>query len=264
MNRFLCLFVVLLFYPLAHAQDFPTKPLRLIVPFAPGGGNDALARIVSAKLGAALGQQVIVENRAGANGAVGTEFVTKAAPDGYTLLLGFVGPLAVLPHMGKMGYEPLSQLAPVGMIANAYQVLAVHPSVPAKNVAELVALAKAQPGKLAYASGGAGTPLHLVPELFKLAAGVDLLNVPYKGSSPAALSVLAGDTQMIFGAMFSTLPQVKAGKLRALAVTSPKRLATAPDLPTLAEAGYPGVEASSWYGILAPAGTTKRNRRAAQ
>jgi tripartite-type tricarboxylate transporter receptor subunit TctC len=195
---------------LAHAQDYPTKPLRLIVPFAPGGGNDALARIVSAKLGAALGQQVVVENRAGANGAVGTEFVTKAAPDGYTLLLGFVGPLAVLPHMGKMGYEPLSQLAPVGMIANAYQVLAVHPSVPAKNVAELVALAKAQPGKLAYASGGAGTPLHLVPELFKLAAGVDLLNVPYKGSSPAALSVLAGDTQVIFGAMFSTLPQVKA------------------------------------------------------
>lgn len=240
---------------LAHAQDYPTKPLRLIVPFAPGGGNDALARIVSAKLGAALGQQVVVENRAGANGAVGTEFVTKAAPDGYTLLLGFVGPLAVLPHMGKMGYEPLTQLAPVGMIANAYQVLAVHPSVPAKNVAELVALAKAQPGKLAYASGGAGTPLHLVPELFKLAAGVDLLNVPYKGSSPAALSVLAGDTQVIFGAMFSTLPQVKAGKLRALAVTSPKRLATAPELPTLAESGYPAVEASSWYGILVPAGT---------
>jgi tripartite-type tricarboxylate transporter receptor subunit TctC len=134
-------------------------------------------------------------------------------------------------------------------------VLAVHPGVPAKNVAELVAFAKAQPGKLAYASGGAGTPLHLVPELFKLAAGVDLLNVPYKGSSPAALSVLAGDTQVIFGAMFSTLPQVKAGKLRALAVTSPKRLATAPELPTLAESGYPGVEASSWYGILVPAST---------
>jgi tripartite-type tricarboxylate transporter receptor subunit TctC len=255
MNRILCVLALLLFNPLAHAQDYPTKPLRLIVPFAPGGGNDALARIVSAKLGAALGQQVVVENKAGANGAVGTEFVTKAAPDGYTLLLGFVGPLSVLPHMGKMGYEPLSQLAPVGMIANAYQVLAVHPSVPAKNVAELVALAKAQPGKLAYASGGAGTPLHLVPELFKLAAGVDLLNVPYKGSSPAALSVLAGDTQVIFGAMFSTLPQVKAGKLRALAVTSPKRLATAPELPTLAESGYPGVEASSWYGILLPAGT---------
>lgn len=240
---------------LANAQEYPTKPLHLVVPFAPGGGNDALARFVAAKLGTALGQQVIVDNRAGANGAVGTEFVAKAAPDGYTLLLGFVGPLTVLPHMGKLGYDPLTQLAPVGLIANAYQVLAVHPGVPAKNVAELVALAKAQPGKLAYASGGAGTPLHLVPELFKLAAGIDLLNVPYKGSSPAALSVLAGDTQVIFGAMFSTLPQVKAGKLRALAVTSPKRLATAPDLPTLAEVGYPGVEASSWYGLLVPAGT---------
>ena len=238
-----------------HAQDYPSKPLRLVVPFAPGGGNDTLARFVAAKLGGALGQQVIVDNRAGANGAVGTEYVAKAAPDGYTLLLGFVGPLTVLPHMGKLGYDPLTQLAPVGLIANAYQVLAVHPSVSAKNVAELVALAKAQPGKLAYASGGAGTPLHLVPELFKLAAGIDLLNVPYKGSSPAALATLAGDTQVIFGAMFSTLPQVKAGKLRALAVTSPKRLATAPDLPTLAEAGYPGVEASSWYGLLVPAGT---------
>lgn len=241
---------------LAQAQEYPVKPLHLIVPFAPGGGNDTLARFVAAKLGGALGQQVIVDNRAGANGAVGTEFVARAAPDGYTLLLGFVGPLTVLPHMGKLGYDPLTQLAPVGLIANAYQVLAVHPGVPANNVAELVALAKAQPGKLAYASGGAGTPLHLVPELFKLAAGIDLLNVPYKGSSPAALSVLAGDTQLIFGAMFSTLPQVKAGKLRALAVTSPKRLAAAPDLPTLAEAGYPGVEASSWYGLLAPAGTS--------
>ena len=241
--------------PLAQAQDYPARPLHLVVPFAPGGGNDTLARHIAVKLGTALGQQVIVDNRAGANGAVGTEFVAKATPDGYTLLLGFVGPLAVLPHMGKLGYDPLTQLAPVGLIANAYQVLAVHPGVPAKTVAELVTLAKAQPGKLAYASGGAGTPLHLVPELFKLAAGVDLLNVPYKGSSPAALSVLTGDTQLIFGAMFSTLPQVKAGKLRALAVTSPKRLATAPDLPTLAEAGYPGVEASSWYGLLVPAGT---------
>jgi tripartite-type tricarboxylate transporter receptor subunit TctC len=240
---------------LVHAQDYPSKPLHLVVPFAPGGGNDTLARFVAAKLGGALGQQVIVDNRAGANGAVGTEFVAKAAPDGYTLLLGFVGPLTVLPHMAKLGYDPLTQLAPVGLIANAYQVLAVHPGVPAKNVAELVALAKAQPGKLAYASGGSGTPLHLVPELFKLAAGVDLLHVPYKGSSPAALSTLAGDTQLIFGAMFSTLPQVKAGKLRALAVTSPKRLATAPDLPTLAESGYPGVEASSWYGLLVPAAT---------
>jgi tripartite-type tricarboxylate transporter receptor subunit TctC len=237
------------------AQDYPTKPLRLVVPFAPGGGNDTLARHLAAKLGTALGQQVVVDNKAGANGAVGTEYVAKAAPDGYTLLLGFVGPLAVLPHMSKLGYDPLTQLAPVGLIANAYQVLAVNPNVPAKTVAELVALAKAQPGKLAYASGGAGTPLHLVPELFKLAAGVDLLHVPYKGSSPAALATIAGDTQVIFGAMFSTLPQVKAGKLRALAVTSPKRLATAPDLPTLQEAGYSGVEASSWYGLLVPAAT---------
>lgn len=239
----------------AQVQLYPNKPLHLVVPFAPGGGNDALARFIATKLGASLGQSVIVDNRAGANGAVGTEYVAKAAPDGHTLLLGFVGPLTVLPHMGKLGYDPLTQLTPISLVANAYQVLAVHPDVPSKNVAEFVALAKAQPGKLAYASGGAGTPLHLVPELFKLAAGIDLLYVPYKGSSPAALSTISGDTQVIFGAMFSTLPQVKAGKLRALAVTSPKRLATAPEVPTLAESGYPGVEASSWYGVLAPAGT---------
>jgi tripartite-type tricarboxylate transporter receptor subunit TctC len=241
--------------PSLFAQDYPHKPVRLIVPFAPGGGNDTLARLIGQKLGASLGQPIVVENRPGAGGITATEQVARATPDGYTLLLGFVGPLTMSPAMQKVGYDPLTSFEPISLVAQGYQVLAVHPSLPAKNVAELVALAKAKPGTLNYASGGTGTPLHLVPELFKLAAGVDIVHVPYKGSGPAATAVLAGDTQMMFGSMVATVPLVKSGRLRALAVTSPKRIETLPDVPTLIELGYQGVEASSWYCILAPAGT---------
>jgi tripartite-type tricarboxylate transporter receptor subunit TctC len=237
------------------AQDFPTRPIRLVVPFAPGGGNDTLARLIAQKLTAGLGQSIVVDNRPGGGGVTATEQVARAPADGYTLLLGFVGPLTMSPAMQKVGYDPVTDFEPISLVAQGYQILAVNPAVPAKSVTELVALAKAKPGALNYASGGTGTPLHLVPELFKLAAGVDIVHVPYKGSAPAATAVLAGDVQMMFGAMVATVPLVKSGKLRALAVTSPRRVEALPDVPTLVELGYSGVEASSWYGILAPAGT---------
>ena len=239
----------------ASAQDYPSRPIRLVVPYPPGGGNDTLGRLVAQRLSTALGQQVFVENRAGAGGNLGTELVAHAKPDGYTLTLGFVANMAMTPHLGKLNYDPVKDFAPISMVAQGYQILVVNPAFPAKTVPELVALAKAKPGTLNYASGGNGSPLHLVAELFKIAAGVDIQHIPYKGSTPAAAAVLAGDTQMVFGGVVSSLPFVKAGKLRALAVTSPKRIDAAPDVPTLVELGYAGVEASSWYGLFAPAGT---------
>ncbi len=240
---------------IANAQDYPTKPIKLIVPASPGGGNDAIARLVAQSLSTSLGQPVVVENRGGAGGNVGTEAVAKAAPDGYTLLLAFSGPLAMSPGLSKVPYDPVNGFAHIGLLAKGYQILVVHPSVPARTVQELVALAKAKPGTINYASAGNGSPLHLAAELFRSAAGIDIVHVPYKGSSPAATAVLAGDAQMIFGGLVSSLPHVKTGRLRALAVTSPQREGQAPDVPTLAESGFPNVDPVSWYGISAPAGT---------
>ena len=240
---------------LAQAQDYPNKPIRLVIPYPPGGGNDTLGRIVAQRLSTALGQQVFVDNKAGAGGNLGTEQVARAKPDGYTLTLGFVANMAMTPHLGKLNYDPIKDFAPVSMVAQGYQVLVVNPSFPAKTVAELVALAKAKPGTLNYASGGNGSPLHLVAELFKLSAGIDIMHIPYKGSTPAAAAVISGETQMVFGGVVSSLPFVKSGRLRALAVTSPKRIDAAPEIPTMVELGYKGVEASSWYGLFAPAGT---------
>lgn len=237
------------------AQDYPTKPLKFIVPAAPGGGNDAVARAIAHSLSGVLGQQVLVENRGGAGGNVGTDFVAKAAPDGYTLLLAFAGPLAMSPGLAKVPYDPLASFAHISLLAKGYQVLVVHPSLAAVNVAELVALARNKPGSINYASAGNGSPLHLAAELFRSAAGIDLVHVPYKGSAPAAAAVLAGDAQMIFGGLVSSLSHVKTGRLRALAITSPQRLVSAPDIPTLAESGFPQVDTTSWYGISAPAGT---------
>ncbi len=251
----LALIAIAIHTPQAAAQSYPDKPIRLVVPYPPGGGNDALGRIVAQRLSVALGQQVFVENKAGASGNVGTEFVARAKPDGYTLNLGFVANMAVTPHMGKAGYDPIKDFAPISMVANGYQILSVSPAFPATSVAELVAIAKAKPGTLNFGSGGSGTPLHTVGELFKLATGTDIMHIPYKGSPQATAAVLAGETQMVFGSVVATLPFVKAGKLRALAVTSPKRIDAAPDVPTLVELGYPGVEASSWYGLFAPKGT---------
>lgn len=237
------------------AQDYPSKPIKLIVPAAPGGGNDAVARTIAHGLGGVLGQQVLVENRGGAGGNVGTDLVAKSVPDGYTLLLAFAGPLAMSPGLTKVPYDPLASFAHISLLAKGYQVLVVHPSLAATSVAELIALAKANPGSINYASAGNGSPLHLAAELFRSSAGIDLVHVPYKGSAPAAAAVLAGDAQMIFGGLVSSLPHVKAGRLRALAITSPQRLPSAPDIPTTAESGFPQVDTTSWYGISAPAGT---------
>ncbi len=253
--RLLLLMSCILFAPLALAQDYPTKPIRLVIPYPPGGGNDTLGRLVAQRLSTALGQQVFVENKAGAGGNLGTGEVARAKPDGYTLTLGFVANMAMTPHLSKLNYDPIKDFAPIGMVAQGYQILVVNPAFPARTVPELVALAKAKPGSLNYASGGNGSPLHLVAELFKISSGVFITHIPYKGSSPAAAAVLAGDVQMVFGGVVSSLPFVKSGRLRALAVTSPKRIEAAPDVPTLVELGYAGVEASSWYGLFAPAGT---------
>jgi tripartite-type tricarboxylate transporter receptor subunit TctC len=253
--RLLLLMSCTLFAPLALAQDYPTKPIRLVIPYPPGGGNDTLGRLVAQRLSTALGQQVFVENKAGAGGNLGTGEVARAKPDGYTLTLGFVANMAMTPHLSKLNYDPIKDFAPIGMVAQGYQILVVNPAFPARTVPELVALAKAKPGSLNYASGGNGSPLHLVAELFKISSGVFITHIPYKGSSPAAAAVLAGDVQMVFGGVVSSLPFVKSGRLRALAVTSPKRIEAAPDVPTLVELGYAGVEASSWYGLFAPTGT---------
>jgi tripartite-type tricarboxylate transporter receptor subunit TctC len=239
----------------AVAQDYPTRPIRLVVPYPPGGGNDTLGRLIAQRLSIALGSQVFVDNKPGAGGNLGTELVAHAKPDGYTLTLGFVANFAMTPHLGKVNYDPLKDFAPISMVAQGYQILVVNPAFPAKSVSELVALAKAKPGTLNFASGGNGSPLHLVAELFKIAAGIEMVHIPYKGSNPAAAAVVAGETQMVFGGVVSSLPLVRSGRLRALAVTSPRRIEAAPDTPTLIELGYPGVEASSWYGLFAPAGT---------
>jgi len=233
--------------------SYPTKPVKLIVAYAAGGGNDALARLVAQRFRDALGQPVVVENRPGSDGDIGTGYVATSKPDGYTVLLGFVVNMAQRHHMRDVGYDPLKDFAPISMVARAYNILAVNPKLPVNTVDELVAYAKANPGGLNHASTGTD----LVAELFKRVAGVDIVQVPYKGSAPAANSVVAGDTQLAFGGMVSTLQLVRAGKLRALAITSPKRVQAAPDIPTLEELGYRGVEASSWYGLFAPAGTPR-------
>jgi tripartite-type tricarboxylate transporter receptor subunit TctC len=252
------IFVVTMFAVLplvAAGADYPVKPLRLVVPFAPGGGNDVLARLLATELGEGLSQQTLVENRPGASGVTATDFVAKAAPDGYTLLLGFVGPLALSPAVGKVPYDSLRDFAPLELLASSYHILVINPAVPARSVRELVELAKRQPGKLNYASSGTGANLHLTTELFRNATGIDIVHIPYKGAGPAASAVLAGEAQIVFGSIASTLSYVRGGRVVALAVTSPARSPLAPDVPTLAESGIEGVDVPSWYTLLVPART---------
>lgn len=237
----------------AAAQSYPAKPVRIIVPTSPGGGNDFVARHVGQKLGERLGQQFIVENRPGAGGSIATGQVAKAAPDGYTLLLGFVGQLAMYPHVEKVAYDPLKDFVGVSVLASSYHVLAVHPSLPVRSVKQLIALAKTRPGELNYASGNPWTPTHLVPELFKSATGVNIVAIQYKGSGPAAIGVLTGEAQVVFGSVTALMPHVRSKRVMALAVTSPARSPLAPEVPTLVELGVRGVEAPSWYSIVAPA-----------
>ena len=241
----------------AGAQGaYPTKPVRLVVPFPPGGTTDILARAVAQKLSETWGQQVIVDNRPGAGGNIGSELVAKSAPDGYTLLMGTVGTHAINPSLyAKMPYDHVKDFTPVILVAGVPNVLVVNPSLPVKSVSELIAYGKANPNKLNFASSGNGTSIHLSGELFRTMTGVQMTHVPYKGSSPALTDLIAGQVQLMFDNLPSSLQFIKAGKLRALAVTSAERSAALPDVPTLAESGLPGFEASSWFGVLAPAGT---------
>jgi tripartite-type tricarboxylate transporter receptor subunit TctC len=243
----------------ASAQErFPSKPIRIVVPFAPGGSTDIVARYLAEKLTAALGQSVVVDNRPGAGGNIGAESVARAAPDGHTLLMATTGVMAINQSLYKnMGYDPAKDLEPVSYVASITNVLAVPIELAANNVQELIALAKAQPGKLTFASSGAGSSTHLSSELFKSMAGIDVLHVPYKGSSQALTDLMAGRVSLIIDNMPSALPFIKAGRLRALGVSGAKRSPALPDLPTIAEAGLRGYESLSWSGIAAPAGTPK-------
>jgi tripartite-type tricarboxylate transporter receptor subunit TctC len=238
-----------------HAQSYPTKPVRLIVPFPPGSGVDIVSRIVSPRLGEALGQQVVVDNRAGAGGIVGAEIAAKAAPDGYNLFMATAGILTVVPLLSKVSYGVARDFMPVTLVASVPSMLVVHPAMPVKTLKDLIALAKAKPGAINYASTGSGTLPHLAAELLKREAKIDIVHVPYKGSGPAMTDLLGGHVDMFFGNMLSVVPLVKSGKLRALAVTSLKRSPVAPQVPTVAELGFPGFEAGTWFGLLVPTGT---------
>jgi tripartite-type tricarboxylate transporter receptor subunit TctC len=242
--------------PIAFAQPaYPSKPVRLVVPFPAAGTTDIIARATAQKLSEAWGQQVIVDNRPGAAGNIGSELVAKSAPDGYTLLMGTVGTHAINPSLyAKMPYDHVKEFAPVILVAGVPNVLVVNPDLPVKSVPELIAYAKANPGKLNFASSGSGTSIHLSGELFKAMTGVQMTHVPYKGSAPALTDLIGGQVQLMFDNLPSSLAFIKAGKLRALAVTSKTRAPALPDVPTVAEF-IPGFEASSWFGILAPAGT---------
>ena len=243
------------FAPAAFAQAYPSKSIRMIVPYAPGGPTDVLARVMAQKLGEAIGQTVIVDNKPGASGIPGTDAIAKAVPDGYTIGLSTIGPLAVNPSLlPNIPYDSLKDFAPIMTLARSYSLLAVHPSVPANNLRELMALAKANPGKYSYATGGVGTTQHLSGELLGNVAGVKMLHVPYKGEGAAQSDLLGGQVNMMFTSTIVGYNHVKAGKLRAIAVTSAQRLASMPEVPTVAET-YPGFEVTAWFGMVAPAGT---------
>ena len=240
----------------AAAQDYPTKPIRMIIPFPPGGGSDVTGRVVATALSERLGRQVVIDNRAGAGGVIGTELAANASKDGYTLLMVSLAHV-VNPwlHDLKDRYHPIKSFVPVAAIAASPVVLVVNPTVPVKSVSDLVALAKKQPGKLQFASAGVGSVTHLAAELFKYSAKVDMLHVPFKGAGPATLDVIAGHTNLLFGGLLASVPQVRAGKLRALGVGSLKRNPVLPDVPSIAESGVPGYETVNWFGVVAPAGT---------
>jgi tripartite-type tricarboxylate transporter receptor subunit TctC len=240
------------------AANYPNKPIRIVVPFAAAGTTDLLARAIGIEMQKAWGQTVVVENRPGAGGNLGSDVVAKAPPDGYTLLVGAVSPQAInVTLYPKLPYDVMRDFSHITLIAAVPNVLEVNPSVPVKTVKELIALAKSKPGQLTYASSGSGTSIHLSAELFKTMAGVDMLHIPYKGSGPAVTDLVGGQVNLMFDNLPSSIGQIKAGKLRAIAVTTLKRSPALPDVPTIAESGLPGYDASSWFGMHAPAGTPK-------
>jgi len=240
----------------AVAQAFPTKPVKLVVPFPAGGSVDAVARALADKLTQMWGQSVVVDNRPGAGGNIGADYVAKSAPDGYTVVMGALSTHAVNPSLyPKMPYDAAKDFVPITLVAITPNVLVINPALPVNSVKELIAYAKANPGKLSFGSGSNGSAGHLAGELFKVDTGTDMVHVPFKGAAPATQSLLAGDTQLMFDNLANAMAQVKAGKLKALAVTTAKRSNLAPELPTMAEAGVPGFDISTWFGLMAPAGT---------
>ena len=250
--------IVGFFAAFAHAQtpSFPDRPVTLVVPFPPGGGTDAGARLIAQKLSTRWGQSVIIDNKAGAAGMVGSELVSRAKPDGYTLLIGNIGTFSINPSLyKKMPYDPDKAFAPISMIAELPFFMLVTPSMKANNVKEFIAFAKANPGAVTYASSGSGSGPHLAGEMFEKATGLDMMHVPYKGGGPAAADVMAGHVNMYFSTVLESIGSVKAGKLKALATSSLTRSPAMPELPTIAESGIPGFDAASWIGIVAPAGT---------
>jgi tripartite-type tricarboxylate transporter receptor subunit TctC len=241
-----------------HAQQYPSKPLRLIVPFAAGGGTDLVARIVSGKLADKLGQPTVVDNRPGAAGAIGAELAAKAPPDGHTLLLGSSGPIAINPGLyEKLSYDPARDFSPVALVTVMPFLLVTHPALPVKSVKDLIALARARPGELNYASPGSGSSTHLANELLKSMTGAQIVHIAYKGVAPAATDLISGQVQMMAGDLSTLLPHVKSGRMRALAVTSAQRSTLLPGMPTVAESGVPGYEATGWFGVLVPSATPR-------
>ncbi|MFN5350051.1 MAG: Bug family tripartite tricarboxylate transporter substrate binding protein [Polaromonas sp.] len=248
-----------LFIPLtqALAQAWPEKTITIVVPTAAGGANDAIARIIGQGLSARLGRSVIIDNKAGAGGAIASDFVARSAPDGYTIMFGYIATHGINPALQKLKYDPVTDFEPIGMIAASPTVLVVNNAIPAKNAKELVQLIKSKPNTFNYASAGNGTAPHIAGELFRMSAGLDIQGVPYKGSAPAVVDTIAGSTQLMFPSMFTAYPQVKGGKLRALGIAGEKRSVVMPELPTLAEQGIANVNMSQWYAMFAPAKTPK-------
>ena len=247
--------VVLSAPAVAADAPYPTRPIRLLVPFAPGGGSDTTARILTPKLHEAMGQAWVVDNRGGAGGNLAAEIVAKANPDGYTIFLGFNTVLTVNPTLYKLPFSMEKDLAPVTLLATAQYIMVLHSSVPANNLKEFIALAKQKPGAFNFSSGGMGTPLHMAAELFSKRAGIKMVHVAYKGGGPAAAALLGGEVQVLFGSIASSMPHVKTGRLKAFATTGARRSKVAPDLPTMIELGFPGFDVGSWYAFLVPTGT---------
>lgn len=240
----------------ACAQAYPNRPIRLIIPFPPGGSTDTMMRPIAEKMSERLGQPLVLENRGGAGGTIGTDLAAKARPDGYTLLVGIISPMAINVELfaGKLPYDPRKDFAPISMITKIPVLLTVHPSMPARNVKELIALAKRNPGKLTYGSAGIGTTNNLTGELLNLEAGIKTVHVPFKGAGPAMIATIAGETDMLYSGPPGALPHVRSGRVRAIAVTGSKRMAALPDVPTMLESGFPGVQVAGWYSLVAPAG----------
>ena len=256
-NKIAYMSLLACFATASFSQAFPSKTITIVVPTAPGGANDAMARIIAQSMSIDLGQPVIVDNKAGANGAIASEFVARAQPDGYTILFGYIATHGINPALQKLKYDPVADFEAIGLVANSPTLMVVSNDVKANTPKELIALIKANPGTMSYASAGKGTAPHLAGELFKLATGVDLVHIPYKGSAPAIVDTIGGTTQVMFPSLFTAYPQVKAGKIRAIGIAGEKRSSVMPDVPTLAEQGVPNVNVNQWYGLFAPAKTPK-------